>query len=202
MKKILLALLLSSTTLGYAQRGFSIEETVSGPSKYPPSNLSGLKWTKNEDIFTYQDDNRQNILSRNSKYNWDVTHLSSLSDLQSAVKNIIHDDELELKFFPYQYDWTKSNTITFSIPTTLWVYKIDFDPISKKAHLINKTDANTRNLEYTTNDNQTAYLTGNNELVSADGHTPLNGRITYPPNFDPINKYPIMVYLYGDLMHN
>lgn len=82
------------------------------------------------------------------------------------------------------------------------MYKIDFDPISKKAHLINKTDANTRNLEYTTNDNQTAYLTGNNELVSADGHTPLNGRITYPPNFDPINKYPIMVYLYGDLMHN
>ena len=75
MKKILLALLLSSTTLGYAQRGFSIEETVSGPSKYPPSNLSGLKWTKNEDIFTYQE--IQNIIG--------MLHTSPLSQTYNPL---------------------------------------------------------------------------------------------------------------------
>ncbi|MFD2969787.1 S9 family peptidase [Sphingobacterium bambusae] len=34
-------------------------------------------------------------------------------------------------------------------------------------------------------------------LISADGQTPLNGRIIYPPDFDATKKYPVMVYLYG-----
>lgn len=34
-------------------------------------------------------------------------------------------------------------------------------------------------------------------LTSADGKTPLNGRIIYPANFDATKKYPVMVYLYG-----
>lgn len=35
------------------------------------------------------------------------------------------------------------------------------------------------------------------KFTSADGKTPLNARITYPVNFDPTKKYPVMVYLYG-----
>lgn len=34
-------------------------------------------------------------------------------------------------------------------------------------------------------------------ITSADGNTPLNGRIIYPSNFDATKKYPMMVYLYG-----
>jgi dipeptidyl-peptidase-4 len=34
-------------------------------------------------------------------------------------------------------------------------------------------------------------------LTSADGKTPLNGRIIYPANFDAAKKYPVMVYVYG-----
>lgn len=34
-------------------------------------------------------------------------------------------------------------------------------------------------------------------LTSADGTTPLNGRIIYPANFDATKKYPVMVYVYG-----
>ena len=34
-------------------------------------------------------------------------------------------------------------------------------------------------------------------LTSADGKTPLNGRIIYPANFDATKKYPVMVYVYG-----
>lgn len=34
-------------------------------------------------------------------------------------------------------------------------------------------------------------------LTSADGKTPLNGRILYPANFDPTRKYPVMIYVYG-----
>lgn len=34
-------------------------------------------------------------------------------------------------------------------------------------------------------------------LISADGKTPLNGRIIYPSNFDSTKKYPVMIYVYG-----
>lgn len=34
-------------------------------------------------------------------------------------------------------------------------------------------------------------------VMSADGKTPLNGRLIYPANFDATRKYPVMVYVYG-----
>lgn len=34
-------------------------------------------------------------------------------------------------------------------------------------------------------------------ITSADGKTPLNGRIIYPANFDASKKYPVMLYVYG-----
>lgn len=34
-------------------------------------------------------------------------------------------------------------------------------------------------------------------ITSADGKTPLNGRLIYPANFDSNKKYPVMVYVYG-----
>ncbi|MDV6167252.1 DPP IV N-terminal domain-containing protein [Flavobacterium sp. DG1-102-2] len=34
-------------------------------------------------------------------------------------------------------------------------------------------------------------------ITSADGKTPLNGRIIYPANFDAAKKYPVIVYIYG-----
>ena len=34
-------------------------------------------------------------------------------------------------------------------------------------------------------------------ITSADGKTPLNGRIIYPANFDASKKYPTVVYVYG-----
>ncbi|MCW4467905.1 DPP IV N-terminal domain-containing protein [Flavobacterium sp. MFBS3-15] len=34
-------------------------------------------------------------------------------------------------------------------------------------------------------------------VTSADGKTPLNGRLIYPANFDASKKYPVMVYVYG-----
>lgn len=34
-------------------------------------------------------------------------------------------------------------------------------------------------------------------ITSADGKTPLNGRIIYPGNFDATKKYPVMLYVYG-----
>lgn len=35
------------------------------------------------------------------------------------------------------------------------------------------------------------------KITSADGKTPLNGRIIYPLNYDETKKYPVMIYVYG-----
>ena len=35
------------------------------------------------------------------------------------------------------------------------------------------------------------------KVTSADGKTPLNGRLIYPANFDATKKYPVVVYVYG-----
>lgn len=34
-------------------------------------------------------------------------------------------------------------------------------------------------------------------ITAADGKTPLNGRIIYPSGFDPSEKYPLLLYVYG-----
>ncbi|RZJ71299.1 MAG: S9 family peptidase [Flavobacterium sp.] len=34
-------------------------------------------------------------------------------------------------------------------------------------------------------------------VTSADGKTPLNGRLIYPANFDATKKYPVVIYVYG-----
>ena len=34
-------------------------------------------------------------------------------------------------------------------------------------------------------------------ITSADGKTPLNGRLIYPANYDATKQYPVMVYVYG-----
>lgn len=34
-------------------------------------------------------------------------------------------------------------------------------------------------------------------LMAADGKTPLNGRLTYPVDFNENEKYPVMIYVYG-----
>lgn len=35
------------------------------------------------------------------------------------------------------------------------------------------------------------------KITSADGKTPLNGRIIYPADYDANKKYPVMIYVYG-----
>lgn len=35
------------------------------------------------------------------------------------------------------------------------------------------------------------------KITSADGKTPLNGRVIYPVNYDVNKKYPVMIYVYG-----
>lgn len=170
MKKILFALLLSSTTCAYAQRSFTIEETVFGPGKFAPKTLISPQWSKNTDMFTHLDESYQNLLSRNVKDNWEPKQLASFGELKEAINSLLKDEKIKLDYFPYNYQWTANNTISFAVPSSDWTYTVEFDPNSKKATLINKVVSNSANREFTTDNSQTAYLIGKNiEILTKEG---------------------------------
>lgn len=170
MKKIIFALLISSTTCAYAQRNFAIDETVYGPSKFAPKSLASTQWTKSSDIFTHLDDSYQNLIARDVKNNWKPEQIASAADIQKAIDSIIKDDKIKLTYFPFQYQWINDNTISFAIPSTEYYYTFNYDIASKQAKVINKVVSKSVNQEFTTNNSQTAYLIGNNiEILGQDG---------------------------------
>lgn len=170
MKKILFALLLSTTTYTYAQRNFTIEETVFGPSKFAPKSFTALQWQKNTDAFTHLDDTYQNLIVRKATDNWQPHQIASIADLQSAIDKITLDNPIKLQYFPTQYKWIDQNTISFSHPSNNYLYTISFDLKTKNAKLINKLDQRTTNHEFTSDNSKTAYLVGNNiEIKNLDG---------------------------------
>lgn len=170
MKKILFALLISSTTCAYAQRNFTIDETVYGPSKFAPKSLSSPQWTKRADIFTHLDETYQNLIARDVKNNWEPRQIASLSAIQTAINNSIGNDKIKLNYFPSQYQWIDQNSISFEIPSSELTYTFQYDLPSKKVTVIRKLPTKSTNREFTTNNNQTAYLIGNNiEISTQDG---------------------------------
>lgn len=170
MKKILFALLISSTTCAYAQRNFTIDETVYGPSKFAPKSLSSTQWAKNADIFTHLDDTYQYLIARDAKNYWKPQQIASLDEIQAAINSSIGDGIIKLKYFPSQYQWIDQNTIAFDIPSPENTYSFHYNIGSKKAKVVHKLPTKSTNPEFTTNNSQTAYLIGNNiEILSQDG---------------------------------
>lgn len=170
MKKLFFALLISSTTCAYAQRNFTIDETVYGPGKYAPKSLAAAQWLKDVDIFSHVDDTYQNLVAREAKDNWQPKQIATLTDLKEALNNIIPTENIKLNYFPLQYQWVDKQTISFELPTEKYLYTIAYDIPTKVAKVVNKLDVNSTNQEFTTNNSQTAYLLGNNiEILGKDG---------------------------------
>lgn len=170
MKKLLFALLISSSTCVYAQRSFSIDETVYGPSKFAPQSLSATQWMKNSDTFTHLDESYKNLIVRDAKNNWDPAVLISLSDIQQAIASSISNDKVVLNRFPFQYKWMDNNILAFDLPSEKYTYTIYYDPATKQAKVVNTIGTKTTNQEFTTDNSQTAYLIGNNiEILAQDG---------------------------------
>jgi len=170
MKKLLFALLISSSTCTYAQRSFNIDETVYGPSKFAPKSLYSPQWMKNSDTFTYLDDAQKNLLARDAQSNWQAKQLISIDDVKQAVSTSIKEDKVILNRLPTQHKWTDDNKLSFELPTDKNIYTIFYDPAKKQAKVVNKVEKNTTNQEFTTDNSHTAYLKGNNiEILTKEG---------------------------------
>ncbi|WP_159635096.1 S9 family peptidase [Sphingobacterium composti Ten et al. 2007 non Yoo et al. 2007] len=166
MKKLLILFLLSSST-AYAQRNFTIDETVFGPSKFSPTTVYGVQWTKNNDILTHLTPTYQELVSRDAKNNWKEETISTASELKSALDKIISSDKFKLNIFPYSYEWIDAEHIKFQLSAEKNLYDISYNVKSKSASIINNIPNGLTNAETS---KHTAYLLGNNiEIITSDG---------------------------------
>ena len=139
--------------------------------------------------------------------------VTSMLDFDKDGKNLFYigttNNGLDRQFFKVDLKSGKTTQLTSTSGTHSGSISSDgtllFDQFSSVTtpndiNIVNLKSNKSTNLVKATN----PYLGKTNlpkmELVtitSADGKTPLNGRLIYPANFDANKKYPVMVYVYG-----
>lgn len=169
MKKLLLIVLLGFS-YAYGQRNFSIEETVTGPSKFAPKTLYAQQWIQGKDSFTHLDSTFQNLMERNEMSNWKAKQLISTHELQTALSNSIANDDITLKRFPVQYKWKDSKSINFDVEGEKNSYGVTYNVSDKNIQILYRLPKDLNEKEQNSSKSQTAYLVGNNiEIITADG---------------------------------
>lgn len=139
--------------------------------------------------------------------------VTDLLDFDSEGKNVFYigttNNGLDRQFFKVELKSGKTTQLTsvsgmhsgsISSDGTLLFDQFSNVTTPNEINIINLKSKKTTNLVKASN----PYVGKTNlpkmELVtitSADGKTPLNGRLIYPANFDANKKYPVMVYVYG-----
>src|SRR5690606_650308 len=104
IKKLVFLFLLGSSC-AYAQRNFTIDETVYGPGKFAPKNFYGLQWQASSDVISHVDENYQNLVLRQSKDDWAARNTISSAELQQAVREILPSEKITFQMFPMEYTW-------------------------------------------------------------------------------------------------
>lgn len=166
MKKLILLFLLSSST-AYAQRNFTIDETVFGPNKFAPKTIYGIQWAKNSDTCTHLDPSYQKLIARSVKDNWSEKVIATTEELKSALEKVIVGDKITLRGFPTSYQWVDADNITFQIPTEKTLFEVTYNTKTKSASIGKSIPTGLTNLEQHVHN---AYLIGNNiEILTAEG---------------------------------
>ena len=167
MKKIVLLFLLGSTTAAYAQRNFSIDETVYGPGKFAPKSLFGIQWANNADSFSHLDSTYQQLISRSAKENWNEKVIANTADLNTALEKVITNEKFALRSFPFNYKWIDKDNINFQLSAEKNQFDISYNLATKTAKINSITPNGLVNIE---KNKHTAYLVGNNiEILTVEG---------------------------------
>ena len=171
MKKLFFLFLLSSSC-AYAQRNFTIDETVYGPGKFAPKNFYGLQWQATSDAISHIDDSYQSLVLRQAKDSWTAQNIASVSDLQKAISEILPSEKITFRMFPMEYTWKSDHVLSFSVAAEKSTYTIDYDTVTKKANITSTVPNNGTNVEYSSDNSKVAYLIGNNiEILTPNGQT-------------------------------
>lgn len=166
MKKLVLLFLLSSST-AYAQRQFTIEETVFGPGQFAPKTLFGMQWATNTDTFTHLDPSYQQLIARSANSDWNEKVIAQLDDIKVALEKVLPSEKFTLRTFPSNYEWLDNQSIKLRISNEKNLFDISYNTESKVATVLKSTPNNLKN---STQNVHTAYLVGNNiEILTANG---------------------------------
>lgn len=122
------------------------------------------------DAISNLDSTYQNLLKREAKNNWQPEELASVTELQTALKKILPNEEIKLRNFPTNYNWIDSQNIQFVFEGKNTSYLVTYDSKQKEAKINTSLPKDRAGEEYSHSNKQTAYLVGNNiEIIKADG---------------------------------
>ncbi|NGM62285.1 prolyl oligopeptidase family serine peptidase [Sphingobacterium sp. SGG-5] len=171
MKKLVLLFLLGSSC-AYAQRNFTIDETVYGPGKFAPKTFYALQWLATDDAISHLNEDYQKLIVREHKDNWAPRELIAVTDLQEAINETLPAEKITLKIFPPSYTWKSDRVFSFSVAGDKSTYTLDYDIRTKKATIVATIPSTALSPEYSWDNSNVAYLVGNNiEIVNRYGQT-------------------------------
>lgn len=182
------------------------------PLVFLPNNNSQFLYRSEKDgyeqLYLYNTDGK---LVRKLGYK-DVVVTGNVT-FDSAAKNIFYtgtaNNGLDRQLFKVEIKSGKTTQLTTGSGTHSATVSSDgtymFDSFSSvttpnDVNVINLKDGKSTNILKAADPYAGKTILPKMELVtitSADGKTPLNGRLIYPANFDASKKYPVMVYVYG-----
>lgn len=167
MKKIAFLFLLLGGSNAYAQRHFTLEETVFGSRSYAPQSIKGQQWIPGQQAFSYIDIDLQ---GRKASNNWKSEVLLTTAALNNALAAKFPDNTFSLKNFPASYRWKDAYTISMTVPVGKQIVAVEYD--LRKKTMLNSIAAPADAAEYffSKDGRNSAYLVANNiEIQSADG---------------------------------
>ncbi len=132
MRKIIISAFALCFHLVSFSQNFTIEETVTGPRKYAPENALFSQWKKNENAIVYLSKDYQSLLERNNSDNWKEKTLASTSELSKSLQETFPNEQFELRFFPYNFNWKTEEIISFDIDGKDKKYFIQYDLKNQK----------------------------------------------------------------------
>lgn len=130
MKKYILSFLLVGS-ISFAQK-LTIEETVTGPRKYAPTNLTAQKWRKDTKSITFLSADLSNLLEKSAANGWKENTLATKAELEAALKVKFPTEEFSLRTFPSLITWKTVNSFETEITSKTKNIKVTYDVTTKQ----------------------------------------------------------------------
>jgi len=184
MKKLAILFLLAGSS-AYAQRNFTIEETVFGARSFAPQSLRMPKWIPNQQAFSYIEPSNNSLTIRSESTKWNPETWILASDIEQALRQKFPTEKISLSSFPANYSWENSHSIrfTYNIGTQATVLSYELKTKTISAQIASPSAA--AETSYAPNNRKAAYLVQNNiEIVDENGQVI---QVTQDSNPDIVN---------------
>ncbi|GGB66926.1 peptidase S9 [Flavobacterium suaedae] len=166
MKKFLILFLLTGM-VATAQRNLTIQEATYGQYQaFAPKSLVAQQWRPESNTITYLSSNYAALMSRSKESNWTESTLVTKDELLTKLQERFSDESFMMSIFPYTYQWSDKNTISFTVPGKSGNYLILFNVESKAISNTIKIDSTGEQEKLSPDNKYAASLNGNNIVIT------------------------------------